>query len=55
MRKELVIIITLLLVTISLDAQTQYGYVKTKGRLASNGVVVAGKKIGNYIGFDPNK
>lgn len=45
MRKELVIIITLLLVTISLDAQTQYGYVKTKGRLASNGVVVAGKKI----------
>ena len=45
MKRALFIIISLLLVTITLDAQTQHGYVKTKGRLASNGTVIAGTRI----------
>ena len=45
MKRVLIIIISLLLVILSLCAQTQHGYVKTKGRLASNGAVVAGKRL----------
>lgn len=45
MKIVLVIIISLLLVTIKLDAQIQYGCVKTKGRLASNGTVISGTRI----------
>lgn len=45
MKKVLVIINTLLFVTITLKAQIQHGYVKTKGRLASNGTVISGTRI----------
>lgn len=44
--KKILVIISLILVAITLDAQTQSGYVKTKGRLASDGrTVITGKRI----------
>lgn len=37
--------IAVILVSLCASAQSQHGYVKTKGRLAKNGTVIAGKRI----------
>lgn len=49
MNKLFNIILSLFLVTININAQTQYGYVKTKGRLNSNGQVITGTRISGAI------
>jgi len=45
MRKIFAILLSLTTATLQLNAQTQHGYVKTKGRLASNGTVITGTRI----------
>lgn len=45
MRKRVVLLAVCLVAIVSVAAQTQMGYVKTKGRLASNGTVIAGKRL----------
>lgn len=45
MKKIFVLLLSLSLAIQTSLAQTQKGYVKTKGRLGSNGVVMAGKRI----------
>ena len=43
--KRIVFLFFILLVSFVATAQTQQGYVKTKGRLESNGTVIAGQRI----------
>ena len=45
MRSRYCCIILCLLVSMMASAQTQQGYVKTKGRLGNNGVVIAGTRL----------
>lgn len=45
MKKSLIILLSLSLTIMAATAQTQQGYVKTKGRLGSNGTVVAGQRL----------
>lgn len=45
MRKRVVLLAVCLMAIVSVAAQTQTGYVKTKGRLARNGSVIAGKRL----------
>ena len=45
MRRIIIISIILLIIASLTNAQTQQGYVKTKGRLGSNGSLVKGTRI----------
>ena len=43
--KKVLLLIMMLAMTILASAQTQQGYVKTKGRLGSNGLVIKGIRL----------
>ena len=43
--KKLVGILALLFAVIAVSAQTQYGYVKTKGRMDANGKLIPGQGL----------
>lgn len=45
MKKTLFLLLPILLLSIAVSAQTQQGYVKTKGRLAKDGTVIPGQRI----------
>ena len=47
MKKHILFLIAILFLAIWASAQTQQGYVKTKGRLANDGSVIAGTRIPN--------
>ena len=49
MKKLLWIVLVIAGVSLSVSAQTQHGYVKTKGRLGSNGQVIAGTRLSGVI------
>lgn len=49
MKKLLWIVLLVAGVSLSVSAQTQHGYVKTKGRLGSNGQVIAGTRLSGAI------
>ena len=43
--KRIIVLSTFLLLVINTNAQTQQGYVKTKGRLGNNGSVIKGMRL----------
>lgn len=47
--RNTIILLFVLLIPFGLSAQVQQGYVKTKGRLASNGVVIKGKPLSGVL------
>ena len=49
MKKVLWIVLFAVGITLSATAQTQQGYVKTKGRLGANGQVIAGKRLSGVV------
>lgn len=49
MRKRVILVLSFLINVCYTNAQSQHGYVKTKGRLGNDGVVIKGNSIGGAV------